>query len=636
MKVVEENKGGGGLAERVGKLEAQVEAQGRELRVAIRRLESLAVEGRVEPEDAPVAEERLDPVRDEPAAAGGKGGSRGMGVSFGLKGLRSGEWWLNKVGIGLLLFGAAFLFKFSVDQNWITPGVRVGIGLGLGALLVLLGQRVYAGRRAFSQVLLGGGIGVFYITGYAAFQLYGLVPHAAAFAFMVSVTSLALFLSVYQDGAALALIGTAGGLGTPFILYVGAGSVGGLVLYTSLVLAGACAIYARKGWTSLLLTAFLGTWTVFLTGYSELLYWNDAASSQDRLAMQIGIAFAWVALWICASGREVLKARQPRRWPRPEPGTLTRAIFSEDVLRRNSPAHLVSAATPLVALWFTELVWNLDGFALGGISLGAAALYGGVALLVRSVENGGRVHRAQALTALLLATVSLVLLLDGSPLLVALALEAAVLHHLSRRVGERALSTGAHALSLWVLGWVFLRILDGALAVGLGSSEPSSARGVPFVGGGSLAELAAISLILAASVAIEHPKAALAYRAAVHAALLAWLWQGLSPLPNGAAYTTVAWGLYAAGLLVAGLRVDAPSLIRAGMATLFLVVGKLFLVDLVGVEAVWRILLFLGFGGLFLVLSYYLQHLWRPKAGAAGGASSVTAGYLQDEELRKP
>ncbi len=56
MNVVEENKGGGGLAERVGKLEAQVEAQGRELRVAIRRLESLAVEGRVGPEDAPVAE----------------------------------------------------------------------------------------------------------------------------------------------------------------------------------------------------------------------------------------------------------------------------------------------------------------------------------------------------------------------------------------------------------------------------------------------------------------------------------------------------------------------------------------------------------------------------------------------------
>ncbi|HEX2740415.1 MAG TPA: DUF2339 domain-containing protein, partial [Rubrobacter sp.] len=62
----------------------------------------------------------------------------------------------------------------------------------------------------------------------------------------------------------------------------------------------------------------------------------------------------------------------------------------------------------------------------------------------------------------------------------------------------------------------------------------------------------------------------------------------------------------------AGLRLDRAALVRAGMATLFLVVGKLFLVDLAGVEAVWRILLFLGFGGLFLVLGYYLQHLWKP------------------------
>jgi hypothetical protein len=43
----------------------------------------------------------------------------------------------------------------------------------------------------------------------------------------------------------------------------------------------------------------------------------------------------------------------------------------------------------------------------------------------------------------------------------------------------------------------------------------------------------------------------------------------------------------------------------------------------------------MGFGGLFLVLSYYLPHLWKPNTGTAGGSSSVTVGYLPDEELRK-
>ncbi|MGH3144876.1 MAG: DUF2339 domain-containing protein [Rubrobacter sp.] len=631
-----EGRKGERLADRVGMLEAEVEEQGRELRSAIRRLDHLTAERRMEPEELAGREGQPGSPKDEPVVGGGSVGWREVGVPVGLERLRSGEWWLNKIGIGLLLFGAAFLFKFSVDQNWITPSVRVGIGLGLGALLVLLGLKVYGDRRTFSHVLLGGGIGVFYITGYAAFQLYGLVPYPAAFAFMVSVTSLALLLSLRQDGPALALIGTAGGLGTPFLLYAGEESVGGLVLYTSLILAGACAIYAYRGWTSLLLTAFAGTWTVFFVGFPDFLYLQPATSYSDRIAMQLGTAFAWVLLWSAASGREVLTTRDPRRFRRPEPGALVRAIFTEEVLRSNAPAHLVSVVVPLVALCFTWVIWGLEEVSLGWISLGGAGLYASVALLVRRVENGPQVDRAQRLVALVLATLALVLLLDGTVLLVALALEAAVLHHLSRRTSDRNLSVGAHALSVWVLGWIFIRLLDSTLHFGGGFGPAPSEAGFPFFTVTSLAELVCIALVLAASLAMVPLRAAVVYRVAAHAALLAWLWQELSPLPNGAAYTTIAWGLYAAGLLVAGLRLDGPSLMRTGMATLFLVVGKLFLVDMAGVEAVWRILLFLGFGSLFLILSYYLQHLWRPRDGTGGGGGSpVTIGYPSDEGLRK-
>ena len=55
----------------------------------------------------------------------------------------------------------------------------------------------------------------------------------------------------------------------------------------------------------------------------------------------------------------------------------------------------------------------------------------------------------------------------------------------------------------------------------------------------------------------------------------------------------------------------------AGMGTLLLVVGKLLLVDLINLDAAWRILLFLSFGGVFLVLSYYLQALWRASSSGS-------------------
>jgi uncharacterized membrane protein len=611
VRIVEEHEGRS-LAERVKELEMEVQAQRRELRAAVQRLDRVTA-GQVAEAELRSGQEAWRGLGvDQPENARISNGTRRIGVPPGLQGLRNGEWWFNKIGIGLLLFGAAFLFKFSVDQNWITPSVRVGIGISLGALLVLLGLRVYGERRAFSQVLLGGGVGVFYITGYAAFQLYALVPYVVAFAFMVSVTLLAFLLSLRQEGISLALIGTAGGLGTPFILYDGTSDVGGLVLYTSLILTGACAIYVFKGWFSLLLTAFSGTWVVYLIGYSDLIYGPEGGYLQHRPVMQVGTTFAWVVLGLATAGREVLRSRNPRRWRRPERGALARLFFADEVLKSSVPAHLLSVAAPLVALWFTQEIWRLEETSLGWISLAGAVLYAIIALLVRRVENGGRVHYTQAITALLLATLALVFLLDGDVLLVALAAEAAVLHHLSRRTADRILSVVAHVLSLWVVGWIFARLLDGVLALALGSGVAQEAGEMPLFNLGAFSDLIGLALVLVASLAMVTSWIAVGYRVAVHAALLAWLWHELSMLPNGAAYTTIAWGLYAAALLVIGLRLDRFGLVRAGMATLFLVVGKLFLVDLAGVEAVWRILLFLGFGGLFLVLGYYLQHLWKP------------------------
>ena len=180
----------------------------------------------------------------------------GLELPFELANLRRWEWWMNKVGIALFLMGVVFLFKFSWDRGWLqvllTPAVRVGLGVLLGTALVSVGLRVYAGRRAFAQVVLGGGIGTYYITGFAAYGMLGVVSYPVAFAFMAAVTLLAFVLALHQGGAALAVIGVSGGLVTPFLLYDGDGTTGGLVLYAGTVLAGAMGIYLLKGWRSLL------------------------------------------------------------------------------------------------------------------------------------------------------------------------------------------------------------------------------------------------------------------------------------------------------------------------------------------------------------------------------------------------
>ena len=41
---------------------------------------------------------------------------------------RGPQFWISRVGIGLLLAGVVYLFKYAVDQGWLTPPIRVAFG----------------------------------------------------------------------------------------------------------------------------------------------------------------------------------------------------------------------------------------------------------------------------------------------------------------------------------------------------------------------------------------------------------------------------------------------------------------------------------------------------------------------------
>ena len=210
--------------------------------------------------------------------------------------LRSGEYWLNKIGIGLLLLGLIFLYKYSVDQGWLVPVVRVAFGLVLGTTLLTIGLRVYRDHRHFSPVVLGGSIAAYYTTGFAAFNLYSLVAYPVAFAFMVSVTVLAVLLALRHDEVVLSVIGVAGALATPFLLYTGTENVPALVAYTCLILTGTGAIYFYRGWRSHFLMAFAGAWIVFFVSSFDISWVREPVQS-DQWAMQLGVVFGWLLFW---------------------------------------------------------------------------------------------------------------------------------------------------------------------------------------------------------------------------------------------------------------------------------------------------------------------------------------------------
>ena len=520
-------------------------------------------------------------------------GQRGKGEDSSL--LLGSEDWLSKLGVGLLLFGVAFLFRYSIAAGWLTPVVRVLFGALLGGSLAGLGLRLRERRKRLSQILMGGSSATFYSTVFAAYQLYGLVAYPLAFGGMIAVTALTFLLAIREDDGVLAVVGAIGGLGTPFVLYTDAGTLAGLVGYTCLILAGASAIYFYRGWRALLYTAVIGGWLTFGFALANLPGRIGGEALLDQWAVQFGILFGWLVFWSIPVLRELLRRWHPDRWQDPvRHGDSSSSSLVGAFLFR-PPAHTLAFSSPLIALAFSREIWVISDVFWAGIALAGALLYGLAYLgLHRSLLE--ELAQAHGLVAAVLMAYGLSELFGGDTLLLALAAEAASLLFLADRLKDRALRGTGH----FFFGLVALML---ALRIGFGYSGRELLSAEMITEG--------VTLLLAAAVTLGPLSAQTkqVYRLAVHVLFLGWLWHVLSALPNGAAYVTMSWGLYAIVLLVLGVRKQRMGIRDTALGTIFLIVGKLFLVDLSELEAIWRVLLFMGLGSTFLLLSYYLPRL---------------------------
>ncbi len=504
--------------------------------------------------------------------------------------LQPGEEWLNRIGIGLLLLGLAFLFKYTIDQGWIVPPVRSAVGLAAGVVLLASGFRLDR-NTALRQLLLGGGIAAFFLTGFATHYLYDFVPDFWMWAFMIGVTLGALVLALSQEEVALSAVGMAGGFGTPFMLQDGSTGIPVLILYTLLLLAASSIIYRIKGWRSMVWIPAAGTWLVLFStaGYVTGLY--EADSESVRYYLQAGTLAAFAALWAVPLWHDL----DVLDIPSAAGGSFLPAIPSS--LRLHMAGYVI--LVPLLTFNYATVIWDLSSQGWGVVAVLLAGLFAGIShrLWIRERRTLTSFH---AFAALLLLAESAFLLLDDPWVFLALTAEAVVLRYFAHRLKDDLVRLGSHLIFLLLLFW----ILTGLSGGGTGT--------VPFLGPDALVRLAAIAAGgLLVPLWQRRRKARLFYRGLAHLLLLAWLYHECMELDNGQAYASLSWGIYTALLLVVGFARGTGWLRIGAMATVFLLVAKLLLFDLSQLPAIWRILLFMGLGSAFLMIGYYWQTKWR-------------------------
>jgi uncharacterized membrane protein len=191
---------------------------------------------------------------------------------------RFGTQWVVWVGGVALALGGIFLVRYSIEQGWIGPAVRIFLGALLAAALIAAGEwtRRNEIRTGFADIptahipsiLTAAGTTVAYATVYAAYALYEFLGPAVAFV-LLGIVALATLAAALLHGPALAGLGLVGAYVTPFLVATEEPSFWALYLYLAVVTAAAFALARARLWRWLAITAVLFSAGWILLGLSD-------------------------------------------------------------------------------------------------------------------------------------------------------------------------------------------------------------------------------------------------------------------------------------------------------------------------------------------------------------------------------
>ena len=312
-----------------------------------------------------------------------------------------------RVGVVILFFGVAFLLKYAYEHTHVPIEARL-MGVALGAIVLLvLGWRLRESRPGYAMSLQGAGVGVLYLTIFAAFRLYALLPPLPAFVLLVAVAAFSAALAVMQNSLALAVIAASGGFLAPVLASTGRGSHVMLFSYYLVLNLGIFAIAWRKAWRVLNLVGF-GFTFVIGTAWGVTKYQPDQFGSTEPFL--VAFFLLYVAVPILYARRESFALRH----------------YVDGTLVFGVPLLAFGLQTGLVRQFEYGAAWS--AFALGAFYLMLAS-----ALWRRAAESLRLLTESFLALGVGFGTLAIPLAFDGRITSAAWALEGAAIVWVSAR-----------------------------------------------------------------------------------------------------------------------------------------------------------------------------------------------------------
>ncbi|MDF2922722.1 MAG: hypothetical protein K0R57_1636 [Paenibacillaceae bacterium] len=176
--------------------------------------------------------------------------------------------WTSFLGALFVICSILYLFKYTIDQGWITNSMKTGAGLLVGAGLGALGFKLILGRRMLiGEIISGLGGAVLYATFAFSGVYYALWDSGTVFLAMLVLTTGLTALSYRFDLRILMNLALLGSFASPLFLRPENDQVFSLFLYLLVLNSGYFWLSIRKLWAEFRLLSFAGTWVTYAVYY---------------------------------------------------------------------------------------------------------------------------------------------------------------------------------------------------------------------------------------------------------------------------------------------------------------------------------------------------------------------------------
>jgi uncharacterized membrane protein len=212
-------------------------------------------------------------------------------VSF----VRGGNLWAAG-GVVLLTAGFAALITYLARRGFFTADMGIAAAAFAGLFMILFGWRFRRKRPVYFLILQGGGLGILYLSVYAAHKFTSHFSAPLSLALMTLLIPPMVILALFQNAQVIAVLAFMGGFATPLLLSSVSENHLFLFCYYLVLNAGVLAIGYFRRWKGLNLAAFFFTFAVSLF-WTMAKYRPEFFFSSEPFILAYIITFTVLGLW---------------------------------------------------------------------------------------------------------------------------------------------------------------------------------------------------------------------------------------------------------------------------------------------------------------------------------------------------